>query len=169
MADFGARVTNHGSLTRPPERATVILSPRFEREKIMAGRRGLASGPRRGKGGGHSGRRSALLGESHRRGASGKSYRWSREVTETSSALALEPGVFTWDDPHRIALSLRRSAERSGSRKAGPFQSAMSMLNFYINRAGTNLPAARRKKLEKAKEELRTLYGRPARTPRART
>lgn len=87
--------------------------------------------------------------------------RWSQRVTETSDALDLEPGVFTWDDPRRIAESLKRSAERSRRRKAEPFRSAMSMLTFYINRAGRNLPAQRRACLEAAKDELRALFGRP--------
>ncbi|MCE5232545.1 MAG: DUF3175 domain-containing protein [Mizugakiibacter sp.] len=89
--------------------------------------------------------------------------RWSQQVTETSNALDLEPGVFAWDDPRRIALSLRRSAERSRRRKSAPFRSAMSMLVFYINRAGSKLPAGRRACLEAAKDELRALYGRPRR------
>ncbi len=84
---------------------------------------------------------------------------WSAEVTRTSSALQLEEGVFTWRDPRRIAESLSRSAEESTSRKAGPFRSAMSMLAFYINRAGSNLPEDRRAILEAAKVELRRLYG----------
>ncbi len=92
-----------------------------------------------------------------------KAKRWSQEVTETSNALDLEPGVFSWDDPRKIALSLKRSADNSDRRKASPFASAMSMLNFYINRAGKNLPATQRATLEKAKEELRELYGRPLR------
>jgi hypothetical protein len=91
--------------------------------------------------------------------------RWSQRVTETSNALDLEPGVFTWDDPRRIALSLQRSAESSGRRKTGPFQSAMSMLNFYINRAGSQLSGSQRACLEAAKDELRALYGRPRRRP----
>lgn len=86
--------------------------------------------------------------------------RWSQRVTRTSDALDLEPGVFTWDDPRRIALSLKCSAERSERRKADPFRSAMSMLNFYINRAGRRLPADRRACLEAAKDELRLLFGR---------
>jgi hypothetical protein len=85
---------------------------------------------------------------------------WTQKVMETSFALDLEPGVFTFDDPYKIAQSLKESAERSTQRKAGPFQSAMSMLNYYINRAGTKLPAERREKLEQAKNELRALYGR---------
>ncbi|MGZ0020453.1 DUF3175 domain-containing protein [Nitrosomonas sp. wSCUT-2] len=84
---------------------------------------------------------------------------WSQHVTETSNALDLEPGVFTWNEPHKIALSLKQSADSSERRKAEPFASAMSMLNFYINRAGRHLPAAQREILEKAKDELRTLYG----------
>jgi hypothetical protein len=84
--------------------------------------------------------------------------KWSQHVTDTSHALALEPGVFTWDDPKRIAASLKRSAEESTARKGTPRQSAMSMLNFYINRAGRNLPAERRAVLEAAKAELRALF-----------
>jgi hypothetical protein len=85
--------------------------------------------------------------------------RWSQRVTETSDALSLKPDVFTLDDPKKIARSLRDSAEESSRRKTGPFRSAMSMLTFYINRAGKNLPEERRKILEKAKDELRKLYG----------
>lgn len=87
--------------------------------------------------------------------------RWSREVTETSHALDLEEGVFTWDDPRKIARSLKKSAQASKRRKADPFRSAMSMLNFYINRAGDKLPAVRRETLEAAKDELRTLFHHP--------
>jgi hypothetical protein len=86
---------------------------------------------------------------------------WSQRVTETSNALDLEPGVFALDDPRDIARSLKRSAERSRRRKAPPFRSAMSMLTFYINRAGRKLPAAQRVRLEAAKDELRVLFGRP--------
>lgn len=88
---------------------------------------------------------------------------WSGEVTRHSNALDLEQGVFTWDDPGKIAQSLKRSAEESERRKASPFRSAMSMLIFYINRAGKNLPEARRKVLEQAKDELRKAFGKPAR------
>lgn len=84
---------------------------------------------------------------------------WSQQVTQTSHALALERGVFTWDDPKRIALSLSRSAEESTHRKADPFRSAMSMLVFYINRAGRRLDRRQRQILERAKQELRVLYG----------
>ncbi len=96
--------------------------------------------------------------------------RWSQHVTETSHALDLEPGVFTLDDPRAIARALKRAAEQSERRKAEPFRSAMSLLVFYINRAGRVLPAARRKTLEAAKDELRALFGRPRqRATRTRT
>lgn len=84
---------------------------------------------------------------------------WSARVTRESNALDLEEGVFTWDDPERIARSLRASAERSKRRKADPFRSAMSMLVFYLNRAGRKLDRRQRRVLERAKEALRRLYG----------
>ena len=80
-------------------------------------------------------------------------------MAKRSDALDLERGVFTSNDPRRIARSLKRSAERSARRKAGPFQSAMSMLNLYINRAGRTLPATKRHVLERAKHELRLAFG----------
>ena len=86
--------------------------------------------------------------------------RWSARVTRESHALVLEEGVVTWKDPRRIARSLKRSAEASTQRKTTPFQSAMSMLNFYINRAGKNLDPIQRQVLEQAKQELRRLYKR---------
>jgi hypothetical protein len=86
--------------------------------------------------------------------------RWSQQVTEHSDALTLDKGVFTLRDPKRIASSLKRSAERSRRRKSDPFRSALSMLTFYINRAGKNLPAIRRKTLMRAKDELRKQFGR---------
>lgn len=85
---------------------------------------------------------------------------WSGYVTKHSIALDLEEGVFTWNDSRKIAASLKMSAENSLQRKASSFQSAMSMLNFYINRAGNNLPNQRKKILEQAKIELRKLFGR---------
>jgi len=85
--------------------------------------------------------------------------RWSHDVTEHSDALDLEKGVFTLKDPKDIAASLKRSAEASKRRKADPFRSAMSMLVFYINRAGKNLSEADRARLEKAKDELREAFG----------
>ena len=84
---------------------------------------------------------------------------WSGEVTRNSNALDLEQGVFTWKNPKRIALSLKQSADASTRRKAAPFRSAMSMLVFYINRAGHNLDSDQKAILEQAKTELRKLYG----------
>lgn len=88
-------------------------------------------------------------------------HHWSQQVTETSNALDLEHGVFSWDDPRKIAVSLKQSADNSQRRKAEPFVSAMAMLNFYINRAGKHLSMQQREVLEKAKNELRELYGKP--------
>jgi hypothetical protein len=85
---------------------------------------------------------------------------WTRKVTLESDALDLERGVFTWKNPKKIAQSLKESAEKSLRRKSPPFQSAMSMLNFYINRAGKNLESQQRKILEQAKEELRIIFKR---------
>ncbi len=85
---------------------------------------------------------------------------WSGRVTRESDALDLEGGVFSLNDPKRIAASLKRSAEESHRRKAEPYRSALSMLVFYINRAGKNLPAKRRRTLEQAKIELRKQFGR---------
>ena len=90
----------------------------------------------------------------------GKKKYWSNEVTRNSFALDLEEGVFTWKDPKKIAESLKRSAEESTRRKTTPFQSAMSMLNFYINRAGKNLKSEKKKILKETKIELRKLYNR---------
>ena len=87
-----------------------------------------------------------------------KTRKWSARVTKESDALDLWPGVFKHDDPKTIARSLKRSAERSHRRKSSPYRSAMSMLTFYINRAGKDLPARRKRILEKAKGELRTLF-----------
>ena len=86
--------------------------------------------------------------------------RWSKRVTETSDALDLKGGVFTLRDPKKIAASLKRSAERSKRRKANPYRSALSMLTFYINRAGKNLPASRRRVLDRAKDELKVQFHR---------
>lgn len=86
--------------------------------------------------------------------------RWSQKVSHGSNALDLEPGVFTWPDPKRIARSLKRSVDSSTRRKAPPFRSAMSMLVFYINRAGRNLDREQLLILERTKTELRILYGR---------
>ena len=86
--------------------------------------------------------------------------KWSQEVTEHSDALDLEEHIFESDDPKKIAASLKRSAEASHKRKSEPYRSAMSMLTFYINRAGKNLPDKQKQVLEDAKDELRKLFGR---------
>lgn len=100
------------------------------------------------------------MGRKPAKAASKATRRWSAEVTKHSNALDLEEGVFTRDDPHEIALSLKRSAEASTRRKGTPYQSAMSMLTFEINRAGKGLSAERRRILEEAKGELRKVFGR---------
>ncbi|SRR6266536_3449627 len=92
---------------------------------------------------------------------------WSAEVTRESHALRLEPAVFKRSSPRVIAASLKRSAERSRQRKGTPYQSAMSMLNFYVNRAGRSLRPAEKARLDRAKQELRRLFGKEG--PRART
>jgi hypothetical protein len=86
--------------------------------------------------------------------------KWSQDVTEHSDAMDLKDGVFQSRSPKKIAASLKHSAEASHRRKSSPFQSAMSMLNFYINRAGEQLSKSRRATLEKAKDELRKDFGR---------
>jgi hypothetical protein len=90
--------------------------------------------------------------------------RWSARVTARSNALDLDRSVFTWKDPRQIARSLKRSAERSHRRKTEPYRSAMSMLTFYINRAGGNLGSGQRRVLERAKDELRKAFGKPTHT-----
>jgi len=95
--------------------------------------------------------------KSKRAKRSGK--RWSGRVTRESDALTLEKGVFTKSSPRRIAVSLKRSADRSRRRKSNSYRSAMLMLTFFINRAGRGLSRSRRQKLETAKDELRDLYG----------
>jgi hypothetical protein len=89
--------------------------------------------------------------------------RWSADISEHSDALDLERDVFSSRDPKRIARSLKRSAKASRRRKTSAFRSAMSMLTFYVNRAGKNLPSGRRRTLQKAKEELRVVFGRKPR------
>jgi len=105
--------------------------------------------------------------------ATSKLKKWSGRVTRTSNALDLERGVFKKSTPRRIALSLKRSAMRSRRRKSDPYRSAMSMLNFYINRAGKKLPRASRARLERAKAELRSLFhktpSQPARDKRKKS
>ncbi len=90
------------------------------------------------------------------------SKKWSQQVTEHSDALDLEEGVFTWDNPRQIALSLKKSADASTRRKGTPYQSAMSVLNFYVNRAGKDLPSEQKRTLEATKDELRNLFGKAA-------
>lgn len=98
-----------------------------------------------------------------------KPKRWSQRVTRESNAMDLERGVFAKDSPRQIALSLKKSAEQSRRRKSPPFRSAMSMLIFYINRAGKKLPKSRLEKLDRAKDELRKLYGKNREPGRTRT
>jgi hypothetical protein len=100
--------------------------------------------------------------QSARKSAPSRGRKWSAKVTETSDAMDLKKDVFKSNSPKRIATSVKRSAERSHRRKASPFRSAMSMLNFYMNRAGKNLSASRRRVLESAKGQLRRLFRRPA-------
>jgi hypothetical protein len=94
--------------------------------------------------------------------ASAKAKRWSQQVTENSNALDLDRSVFTWKSPRRIAQSLKHSAEASTRRKSSPYRSAMSMLTFYMNRAGKNLPQAQKEVLSAAKQELRKAFHREA-------
>lgn len=107
--------------------------------------------------------RMATQAKSSKKRTKKSSRRWSARVTQTSDALTLDRGVFTLSDPKAIARSLKRSADRSKRRKSTPLQSAMSMLNFYINRAGKDLSARQKRTLDRAKEELRGLYGRKKR------
>jgi hypothetical protein len=105
------------------------------------------------------GRRKSVASRRATTAGRGGGRRWSRDVTEHSDALTLDQGVFTWSDPKLIAASLKRSAEESRRRKVDPFRSALSMLTFYVNRAGKNLPAARKRILMRAKDELRKQFG----------
>ncbi len=105
-------------------------------------------------------RKTASRRTAARKTSGAKGRRWSAEVNKRSNALDLEKAVFKSSDPHRIALSLKRSAERSRRRKTTPYQSAMSMLNFYVNRGGKGLPQRQVRVLERAKGELRKVFGR---------
>jgi putative cell wall-binding protein len=107
-----------------------------------------------------SGRSKPPSSRSRRTTARRRSRRWSGAVTRHSNALDLESKVFKSTNPRRIALSLKRSAQASKRRKGTPYQSAMSMLNFYINRAGQNLPQKQKRVLERAKDELGDVFGR---------
>ena len=104
----------------------------------------------------------------HEKPKTGRTAKWSGRVTAHSNALDLDRDVFTWTDPHKIALSLKRSAEHSHRRKSEPYRSAMSMLTFYVNRAGDNLSARQRRVLERAKTELRHVFGREEKRPVAK-
>ena len=108
-----------------------------------------------------TGARTKARGSRHKRAARGAK-RWSQRVTRESNALDLKQGVFTLASPHAIALSLKRSALASRRRKTNPYRSALSMLTFYVNRAGGGLPATRRRKLDRAKSELRAVFGKGA-------
>jgi hypothetical protein len=105
-------------------------------------------------------KRSPATGTSSRRKGRKPTRRWSARVTRESHALTLEEGVFKKRSAREVARSLKRSADRSRARKANPYRSALSMLTFYINRAGASLPAGRKRVLQAAKDELRRLYGR---------
>ena len=122
--------------------------------------RKAASSKRRAQRGQKTSARTSKRRRSTTRTRRGSGRRWSREVTEHSDALTLDKGVFTKRDPKAIAASLKRSAERSRRRKSDPFRSALSMLTFYINRAGKSLPASRKRTLMRAKDELRRRFGR---------
>jgi uncharacterized protein DUF3175 len=100
------------------------------------------------------------MSKTEKKSRSARSRRWTAEVTKHSDALDLEHDIFKSKDPRKIARSLKHSAEQSNRRKGTPYQSAMSMLNFYINRAGTNLPKKQKRILENAKQELRDVFGR---------
>src|SRR5262249_48548016 len=128
------------------------------RGMVMAG-----TATKRRSGSHRHGGRSRTRAASRRTAKARGGRRWSRRVTEESDALTLEQGVFTMRDPKRIAASLKRSAERSRRRKNNAYRSALSMLTFYINRAGKNLPATRKRALMRAKDELRKPVGRPGR------
>src|SRR6202163_1810325 len=110
----------------------------------------------------NTGKSTARKASSSRRKSSPKkalAKRWSQRVTRESDALDLKQGVFTLRDPKRIAASLKRSAERSSRRKTGAYRSALSMLTFYINRAGKTLPKTQRDRLQRAKTELKRQFG----------
>jgi len=100
------------------------------------------------------------MSKTSKKSSNARKRRWSAKVTEHSNALDFEHGVFKAKDPRKIALSLKRSAKRSTRRKGTPYRSAMSMLNFYINRAGKNLPPKQKRVLQNAKDELRDVFGR---------
>ncbi len=126
-------------------------SPKKPAAKKPAAKNGRRSGAKK----------SATKKSAARKSAAKQPDRWSQHVTETSDAMDLKPDVFKGRDPKAIATSLKASAEHSDRRKSDPYRSSMSMLTFYINRAGHNLSATQHKRLEQAKDELRALFGRP--------
>jgi hypothetical protein len=130
----------------------VVLAVRSAWSKIMAAHSGKTASGKTARKTGSVARKSAA-----KRKASPK--RWSQRVTQESDALDLKRGVFTLRDPKRIAVSLKRSAEHSSRRKAGAYRSALSMLTFYVNRAGRTLPKTQRERLERAKVELKRQFG----------
>jgi hypothetical protein len=141
-------------ITGSERRIAIMVAPPGQREeRSMPHRERAGDGAGKGPGGKRSTPKKAAAG----------GRRWSQQVTAHSDALDLREGVFALDDPEAIARSLKRSAERSERRKSEPFRSAMSMLTFYINRAGDQLPQRRRRRLEQAKDELRVLFGRERR------
>jgi hypothetical protein len=131
-------------------------------ELAMAGRKMARKATARKTLGKRSQKSATRKAGSARRKSAGKKAspkRWSQRVTEHSDALDLRQGVFRLTDPRKIAASLKRSAERSSRRKAGAYRSALSMLTFYINRAGKGLPKTQRARLERAKGELKRAFG----------
>jgi hypothetical protein len=107
----------------------------------------------------HRPRRTSAVGKSAKKPVKAPARRWSQRVTRESDALDLKRGVFTLRDPGKIASSLKRSAERSSRRKTSAYRSALSMLTFYINRAGKTLPKTQRARLQRAKSELKRQFG----------
>ncbi len=144
------------------ERMTATKATRGSRERRTAARKSAArQGTRRRSDGRRAAkRRTARPTARPRKTQRPAARKWSQRVTRESDALDLERGVFSQKDPKRIAASLKRSAERSRRRKSDPFRSALSMLTFYVNRAGRKLPAGQKKVLQRAKDELRKQFGR---------
>jgi hypothetical protein len=126
----------------------------------MAERRRTASRKAPRKTTGRKSRSASRKTSAARKKTSAKANRWSQRVTQQSDALDLKRGVFTLTDPKKIAASLKRSAEQSRRRKTGAYRSALSMLTFYINRAGKTLPKTQRDRLQRAKTELKHQFGR---------
>jgi hypothetical protein len=154
---------------RPRASSRTASCSSFSSQRIAGkGESDMATRPRRERSSTTSRGRAAVKKKAPHASAARGTRRWSARVTRESDALDLEPEVFRKSDPAAIARSLKRSAARSARRKADPFRSAMSMLTFYVNRAGRNLDARRRDILERAKDELRKVFGREPRTTRAR-